>query len=275
MPPLNKGELKLMVDKSEKFSWLVRLGYAARGLVYILLGYLALSTAGEAKGGGEAVFDLLQDVPFGTPLLWLMAIGLLAYAAYKLLGGIADIENRGTDTKGIMKRVGDVASAVAHGFLAYAAYQFATGADKAANDGSGERAGTVLQWEFGGLVIGLIGLGFLIAAAMQAKNAATGHFMHRVSPRAPTGIETVGRLGHAARAVVFAIIGWSLLQSAWFSSQSQVKGLGEAILSLRDMGTLYTLVAIGLLLYGLFSLVVARYRIIPDLGPEGIKPSFR
>ena len=75
--------------------------------------------------------------------------------------------------------------------------------------------------------------------------------------------------------LVVAIIGWSLMQSAWFTSERQVKGLGEAILSLRDMGTLYTLVAIGLLLFGVFSLVVARYRIIPDLGPEGVKPSFR
>ena len=75
--------------------------------------------------------------------------------------------------------------------------------------------------------------------------------------------------------MVFAIIGWSLVQSAWFSSQSQVKGLGEAVLSLRDMGTLYTLVAIGLLLFGLFSLVVARYRVIPDLDRDGLKPSLR
>lgn len=264
-----------MVDKSEKFSWLVRLGYAARGLVYILLGYLALGTTREAEGGGEAVFDLLQEVPLGTPLLWVMAIGLLGYAAYKFLCAIADIENRGRDAKGSAKRIGDFASGVAHSFLAYAAYEFAAGTQRAANDGSGERAGSVLQWELGGLVIGLIGLGFLIGAAMQAKTAVTAHFMHRVSPRAPTGIEMVGRAGHAARAVVFAIIGWSLMQSAWFSSESQVKGLGEAILSLREMGTLYTLVAIGLLLFGVFSLVTARYRIIPHLDAEGIKPSFR
>lgn len=264
-----------MVDKSEKFSWLVRLGYAARGLVYILLGYLALSTADQAEGGGEAVFDMLQGVPLGTTLLWIMAVGLLAYAAYKFLSAIADIENRGGDTKGAMKRVGDFASGVAHGFLAYAAYQFATGTQQAASEGSGERAGSVLQWELGGLVIGLIGLGFLVGAAMQAKTAYTAHFMHGISPRAPTGIEMVGRAGHAARAVVFAIIGWSLMKSAWFSSESQVKGLGEAILSLRDMGTLYTLVAIGLLLFGVFSLVTARYRIIPHLDRDGLKPSFR
>ena len=71
---------------------------------------------------------------------------------------------------------------------------------------------------------------------------------------------------------MFAVIGWSMIQGAWFAQESQIKGLGEAILSLRDMGSIYTLVAIGLMLFGLFNLVIARYRIIPDLGIEGLKP---
>ena len=265
-----------MVDKSEKFNWLVRTGFVARGITYIMLGYIALTTAGDAAGGGSAVYDYLQEVPLGNTILWLMAIGLLAYAAFKFLSAFVDIQNRGHDTKGAFKRVGDAASGVAHLFLAYACYQFATGEKQSsAGDGGGqEMAGSVLSMDFGGLVIGAIGVGFLIGAFMQAKKAVTADFMHRISARAPDAVKTVGRLGHAARAVVFAIIGWSMMQGAWFSSESQVKGLGEAIVSLRDTGVLYTLVAIGLILFGLFSLVTARYRIIPDLGPGG-KPSFR
>ncbi len=266
-----------MVDKSEKFNWLVRGGFAARGIIYIVLGYIALTTAGEAKGGGAAVYDYLQDVPLGTVLLWIMTLGLVAYAAFKFLSAIADIQHRGRDTQGIAKRIGDAASGVAHLFLAYACYQFASG-EKQSSGGQGggqEMAGSVLSMDLGGVVIGLIGLGFLAAAFMQGKAAITAHFMHRISARAPDGIETVGRLGHAARAVVFAIIGWSMVQGAWLSSESEVKGLGEAILSLRDTGVLYTLVAVGLILFGIFGLVTARYRIIPDLGPEGMRPSFR
>lgn len=267
-----------MVDKSEKFITLVRLGYAARGLTYMLLGYIALGTGGAAaEGGGKAVFDWLQEVPAGTAILWVMALGLLAYSLFKLLSAIADIQHRGSDKMGILKRVGDFASGCAYGFLAFAAYQFATG-EKSSATGSGssqQMAGSVLSFELGGLLIGLIGIGFLVGGFMQAKEALTAAFMRRISARAPTGIEAVGRVGHAARAVVFAIIGWSLVQSAWLSQSSEVKGLGEAILSLRGMGLLYTLVAFGLLLFGLFSLVVARYRIIPDFGPEGLKPKFR
>jgi hypothetical protein len=265
-----------MVDKSEKFSWLVRLGYAARGLTYFLLGYMALGTRIGEGDGNTAVLNMLQDVPLGTPLLYLMALGLAGYVVFKLASAIGDVQNRGTDTKGIAKRIGDGASAVAYSILAYTALEFAQGTRHSAEGGqSQETAGTVLDWALGDLIIGLIGLGFLIGAFMQAKDAATGSFMHRVSPRAPNVIEPIGRAGHAARAVVFALIGWSLVQAAWLDSEAQVKGLGDALLSLRESGTIYTLIAVGLMLFGVFSMAVSRYRIIPDIDGSGLKPSFR
>jgi hypothetical protein len=130
----------------------------------------------------------------------------------------------------------------------------------------------VLDWGLGDLIIGAVGVGFVIGAFMQAKGAVTGSFMKRVSPRAPDAIDPVGRVGYAARAVVFAIIGWSLMQAAWFDSGAQVKGLGDALLTLRESGTMYTLVAIGLMLFGVFSMVVSRYRIIPDIDARDLKP---
>lgn len=263
-----------MVDKSEKFRWLVRLGYAARGLTYFLLGYMALGTRIEEGDGSTAVLDMLQDVPLGTPLLYLTALGLGGYAVFKLASAIGNVQNRGADAKGIVKRIGDGASAVAYSVLAYAALQFARGTRQSAEGGqSEETAGTVLDWALGDLVIGLIGLGFLIGALMQAKDAVTGSFMHQVSPRAPNAIEPIGRAGHAARAVVFALIGWSLVQAAWLNSETRVKGLGDALLSLRESGTLYVPVAIGLMLFGVFSMAVARYRIIPDIRAGDLKPS--
>lgn len=265
-----------MVDKSEKFRWLVRLGYAARGLTYLLLGYLALGTRAKPDEGNQAVFEMLQDVPLGTPILYIMAIGLVAYVLFKLASAIADVQHRGTDKKGIVKRIGDGASAVAYTVLAYSALKFAQAGRQSADSGQSEQtAGTVLDWSLGGIVVGLVGVGFLFGAFMQAKNAVTGSFMHRVSSRAPNAIEPVGRVGYAARAIVFAIIGWSLVQAAWFDSETQVKGLGEALMSLRESGGVYTVVAVGLMLFGAYSLTVARYRIIPDVGREGLKPSFR
>ena len=263
----------MAIDKSRGFITLVRLGYAARGVVYILLGYLALSTRGEAREGASSVFDYLQDVPLGSVILWLVALGLLAYAGFKLISGIGDPQHRGSKPKGILKRVGDGASGIAHLFLAYAAFQFASGGKHAAEGGQSQQmAGTVMDFSVGAFVLGLVGLGFIVGAFMQAKSAVTADFMKHVDGRAPTGVEAVGRAGSAARMVVFALIGWSLIQSAWLSQSGKVKGLGEAILALRDDGVIYTLVAIGLLLFGVFSLVMARYRIIPDFEKRDLKP---
>ncbi|WP_299309393.1 DUF1206 domain-containing protein [uncultured Croceicoccus sp.] len=268
-----------MVDKSEKFRWLVRLGFAARGVVYILIGYLFLSTTGQSQAddGARGAFDYLQDIPFGTPILYLCALGLLGYALYRLSSPLFDIEHYGSDKKGIAHRVGHGASGIAHLVLAYTAFQFAQGNKQSSGGTSGaeEATGTVLSMGFGPAIIGIVGLGFLIAGLMQGKKAITGDFMNRIAGRAPDFTKYLGHAGYAARAVVFVVIGWSLMQSAWFDSSSQVKSLGAAVASLRDDGVWFTLVAIGLLLFGVFSLVMARYRTVPDLGPDGLKPAYR
>lgn len=263
----------MSVDKSEKFTWLVRLGFAARGIVYVMLGYLALESAGKAKEGATSVFDYLEDIPFGSAILWLMAVGLLAYAAFRFLSAFADIQNKGSDRKGLLGRFADLISGSTHVFLAYAAWQFASGGKETAEGGGSEdMAGTVIDMEVGALLIGLIGVGFLIGAFMQGRQAVTAKFMHRISGSAPSWTCPVGRAGHAARAVVFTIIGYSLIKGAWLAAEEQVKGLGEAIVSLRDTGLLFSLVAVGLIFYGVFSLLTARYRIIPDVDSEKIKP---
>ncbi len=263
-----------MVDKSEKFSWFVRLGYAARGLVYLLLGYLALSTAGKAKDGQNAVFDLIQDVPLGTPLLYVVAIGLLAYAAFKAIDAASDLENHGDDTAGKGKRIGSAASALTHVALAYTAYQFATGAKQQSGgtQSTQETAGSLLTWEVGPVLLGLVGAGFLIGAAMQAKSAYTADFMKRIGGGAPSWVKPIGRAGYAARVVIFALIGWSLVKSAWLTQSSEVKGLGDAVVALRDSGVIYQLVALGLILFGVFSLITARYRIVPQIHHSDLKP---
>lgn len=262
-----------MVDKSEKFRWLVRLGYAVRGIVYVLIGYLALSRPGSDEGPEDA-FSWLYSAPLGVPLLYLAVLGLVAYALYKFCSVLFDIENYGSDGKGLAVRVGHAASGMAHMVLAHTAFRLAQGGQPAGTgEGAEEAAGTVLSVTFGSLAIGLIGLGFVVAAFMQGKSAFTSSFMRHLSAQTPQFVEYLGRAGSAARAVVFLIIGWSLVQAAWLASTSRIKTLGEAVSSLAGHGTLYTLVAAGLLLFGVFSLFVARYRIVPDLDRADLRPT--
>jgi hypothetical protein len=264
-----------MVDKSENFTLLVRLGYAARGVVYILLGYLALGSSVDVSSGPEASFDMLQDVPLGTGVLYLAAVGLLAYAVYKFIAAIGDLERHGADAKGVAQRIGYMASGVAHTVLAWTAFEFARGDKQSATgDGSGQTAATLLAWDAGAAVLGIVGLGFLAGAVFQARSAVTARFMRTVGAGAPASVCWIGRVGHAARAVVFLLVGWSLIKAAWFDSSSEVRGLGSALASLRDSQALYSIVAAGLLLFGVFSLIVARFRVIHNVDRRDLRPSF-
>jgi len=266
-----------MVDKSEKFNWLVRVGYFSRAVLYFVLGLLALTSAGAISEGTDGIFKAVEEFPGGTFLLWVLVLGLTAYALFRFASPLFDIENNGSDGKGWGKRLGHAGSGIAHLALAWTAYKVATGSPSGGGGGgaSGAAAG-VLSVEFGGVVLGLLGIAFFLAALSQANKAITGKFMHRISPRAPDATRWLGGAGFAARGVVYVVIGWSLIQAGFLSSgASQVKTLGEAVASLAGTGWLFTLTAAGLLLFGLFSLILARYRIIPEIDEGQGVPKFR
>jgi hypothetical protein len=265
-----------MVDKSARFTQLVRVGYLSRAILYGVLGLIALTSAGRIGEGTDGVMRAVQDFPAGKVILWILVVGLTAYALFRFASTFFDIENNGSDGKGWAKRIGHAASGIGHLALAWSAYEFAnTGGGGGSAGGAQDAAAGILSVSLGPVLLGIIGLAFIVGAAHQAKKGITGEFMRRVSPQAPDSTRWIGGVGYIARAVVYIIIGWSLMQAGWFSSSAEVETLGGAIASLSDDGIWFTLLAIGLLLFGLFSLILARYRIIPDLDVHGKVPSFR
>lgn len=246
---------------------IARLGYLARAVVYILLGYLALAARPRATQGQDAVFDMLQDVPGGQVVLALLVLGLVCYGIYKLAAALLDLENHGSSPKDMAVRAGLAAGAVAYLAMAWTATRFARESVQSAASSGGsqgqEMAGGLLAMPLGWVLLAIVGLAFLMAAVFQAIGAATANFMKRVSPAAPPATRTIGRIGFAARTVVFGLIGLSLLRSAWYVRTSEIRDIGGVLSELRSEGWLYIAVAAGLLLFGVFSLILARYRIVP------------
>lgn len=241
---------------------LARAGYLARAVVYGLLGYLAVTSAGRASDGPEGTLDFIDDIPGGDIVLGLVALGLVAYGLYKLATSLLDLDREGTGAAGIAKRIGSAAGAIAYLSLAYTAARMLTGRGRGGG-GNTERAGDVLALPMGELLLGIGGLGFVLAAAAQVHSAWTLGFMRKLDPDAPPQTATIGRIGLAARSVVFAIVGWSLVQAALSENEGQVRDLGGVLRDLRDSGLLYQLVALGLIVFALYSLIEARYRIVP------------
>lgn len=238
-----------------------RAGYLSRAVVYGLLGYLALTTA-ESEGT-TGVLEQIETMSAGTVLLSLVGLGLLGYGIFRLYGAWLDLQGHGSDAKGIAVRIGHAASGLAHVFLCYFAFNAVfggSGGSSGEGESAGQAAGTLASLPMGGILLGLVGLGFVAAAVNQAVKAYTANFMALLDADAPAMAKQVGRAGYAARAVVFAVLGWQIASAALSGDAESVGGIGQVLNSLRSTNWLYIAVAIGLLLFGLFSLVMARYR---------------
>lgn len=265
-----------MAEVSASLTPLIRIGFLARAVLYVLLGLIALTGAQSVAEGTDGIFQTIENAPLGKAVLGVLAVGLAAYGLFRLASLVFDIEHNGSDGKGWAKRIGHGASAVGHFLLAWTAYTFLSGSGSDSGDGTSEATAGVLSIEFGEIVIGLLGIAFFGAALAQAAKGLSGKFMRRVSPDAPKATRAIGGLGYLARAVVFGVIGWSLVEAGFFArGADNVMTLGEAVASLADTGWLFTLTAAGLLLFGLFSAVLARWRIIPELAAGGRVPALR
>lgn len=246
-----------------------RLGYAARGLVYLLLGWIALSS-GKALSTGEAV-QAIDDLPGGAPLLLAVALGLFGYGLYKIYSSVLDLDDKGGDAKGWVVRGSRIVGGLGYWFLAYVATkQLFKGTDGAAKpgqaSGSGgakqETAGQVADAAGGDLLLTAIGLAVLAVAAGQFYIAWQAKFMADM-PGAPRLVKPAGQAGYAARAIIIAMVGYFIVQAG--IDGDRLRNFGDALAMIRDEHViLFKLVAAGLVLFGLVSLVMARYRRIAD-----------
>lgn len=238
-----------------------RAGHAARGVVYVLLGYLALTTAGGGQDTTTVLLEI-QEMPAGTPLLILVGLGLLGWGIFRLYGAIVDIQGQGADAKGMAMRGGHVLSGLAHMGLCYLAVRLALGMGSSSSGEESKQAAVSAaeQLPMGEMLIFLVGAGFAIAGFHQLAKAATGKFMRLLRPGTPPVVEWLGRAGYAARGVVFAALAWQILKLGLGTGSTGQASIGGALDGLRETEWLYMLVALGLILFGLFSLAMARYR---------------
>eukprot|EP00456_Euglypha_rotunda_P017277 TRINITY_DN15919_c0_g1_i12.p1 TRINITY_DN15919_c0_g1~~TRINITY_DN15919_c0_g1_i12.p1 ORF type:complete len:271 (-),score=34.99 TRINITY_DN15919_c0_g1_i12:454-1266(-) len=256
---------------SDQMTLLARIGFAARGLVYMLIGWFALDVAlhGGKTTDNQGALGTLANAPLGHISLAVCALGFAGYAVWRLTEAITDPENRGRTLKGKFERLGYGLSGISHIMLATAAGRLAL-AQTAKQEGSpGDESAQgwsawLLAQPGGVFLLVLIGMLLFAVAAAQALKACNARFDDLGGDMpAPAYVRWVGRLGYAARAVVFSLIGWFIISAALNHNPNRAGGLGEALAQLRaqDEGTvILSVVAFGLALFGLFSLIEARYR---------------
>jgi hypothetical protein len=267
------GARSAAVQQRPWIEGLGRLGYAAKGVVYGLVGFLAALAASDHGGDTTDTTGALAwivEAPFGQVLLAIIAIGLLGYALLRLLAAFFDSESHGSDSKGMAVRAGYVFTSAAYGGLAFTAARLAMGSG--ASGGSDQRAqdwsARLLAQPWGAPVIGLAGVAVVGFGLFQLYRAATADFCESLDVNALSAsqqrwVERAGRVGHAARGIVFGMIGAFLLYAAWQDRAEEARGLGGALATLAAQPAgpwLLGIVAAGLIAYGVYCLVEARCR---------------
>ena len=257
----------------EASPWIVRLGrfgYAAKGAVYVIVGVLAVQAA---RGTGGATTDprgalgWIIQAPFGRFLLGAVAIGLVGYALWCVVQGILDTEGKGTDAKGILTRGAFVFTGVVATGLALSAVRLVRGSPGGGN-ATQDWTAWLLSQPFGQWLVGIAGAIVIGAGLYHLYKAYSANFREDLKLSQMTRTEElwttrVGRLGFAANGIAVGIIGGFLMFAAVQAESQQARGLGGALEALdqQPFGPwLLGVVAVGLIAYGIFMLIEARYR---------------
>ena len=255
-----------------------RVGTAAKAVVYLVVGILAVMLAAGAGGqtvGSRGALRKIAEQPFGTTLLSVVAVGLLAYACWRLTQAIMDTEGLGRSATGMATRIGFTFSGLLYLSLAIASAGIlglwsGLGGSSTGRGGSTkqEAAMTLLSVPGGRWTVGVIGGLVAALALLQIKQAHAGNFMKlyrqsKMSDRLRRTALWAGRVGFVARAVAFAIVGCFLIRTALRHDPSQVGGLDKALETIRAATYgkwLLGLVAFGMLGFAVHCFIQAMYR---------------
>lgn len=250
---------------SPSFLTLTRIGFAGRGLLYLIVGWLALKL-GRTEDPRGALEHVSREI--GAPVLWALAIGFVAYGIWRVADAAFDSQGKGNDAKGVAGRLAGALSGLIHLGLALTAAKLALGSGSGGDSSDSAESGAAAVMGLPGGDLLLFGAAALlaVAGAAQLVIAATRRFRGHLSPRAKDRwwVIAAGVGGHAARGIIFLAAAWLLLNAARRHEAEEAGALGDALVSLPD--GLRAAVAAGLCLFGLYSLIEARFRIIPDPG---------
>ena len=251
---------------------MARFGYVAKGVVYATIGLLAMLEAlgmGGKTASPDGAMQSIGTQPFGGLLLVLLSVGLFGYAAWKVVQGVMDPDDRGSDAHGAVRRVAYVGSGAIHGLLAYTAAQSIFGAEDSSEDAMAAST-MAYQPPVGRILVAVVGVAVIGVGLYQLYAAYGAKFRGELALGRTGGARELwttlfGRIGTAARALAIGAAGAFLVLAAYQSDPEETRGLGGALETIQHqpLGSyMLGVIAAGLVLYGLFMFLVARYRYI-------------
>jgi hypothetical protein len=258
-------------------SWVdpaMRFGYSARGVVYVLVGTLAFLAAlgGGSTPDSKSALAKLLDMPLGKLMLALIALGLVAYAAWKLIDAAWDLDGKGEEPKGWVARLAQVLSGLIHLTLAVsiASLAMGRGGSSGGDDNVDHWTAVLMQQPAGRWLVAIVGAIAIAIGIQHFVRAYQEKYKENMRyTRRAERLDPVLKVGLAAHGLVVVIVGGFFLWAAWTADPSQ-----EALAALRSTEggqILFAVVALGLLGFAVYCFIQAAYRIVPRCAPQDLE----
>lgn len=257
--------------RSRGLKILGRTGLAARGLMYVLVGWIALQIAFGHSGhqaNNRGAVQAVAGTPVGDILIWLLAIGLIGLALWRLTQVVYGAP--GPDGRKASTRLINAIKVVVYGFLGYNTLRFALGgsAPKSNNKQSVDLTATLLRHSGGQILVVIVGLVLIGVGIYMIVSAWKRTFMKELDfgsarPAVRRTVERLGMIGGIVRGIVFGAIGVFILIAGVRAKPHQAKGLDSTLRTFAHTPAgpwLLVLVAIGLIIFGVYSWCEARWR---------------
>jgi Domain of Unknown Function (DUF1206) len=248
---------------------LARAGLAARGVLYILIGWVAILVAlGQTshQADQQGALQLLAAQPYGLVSLWLLGIGFAGYALWRLSEAAFGVTGEGN---GAGPRLKSLVRALIYTSFAYLTFKVIAGTGGGSQTKKQQDlSATVMHHPGGRWLVGIVGLVIVIAGLVLVSEGIRRKFMKylqlsQLSPRMRRLVERLGMIGTAARGAVFALAGVLVIEAAVSYQPANAGGIDKALLTLRNQPfgeVLLIVAALGLIIFGVYGLCEARWR---------------
>ncbi|TVZ01898.1 DUF1206 domain-containing protein [Trebonia kvetii] len=247
--------------------FLARAGLTARGVIYILVGWVAVLVAlghSSREADQQGALQMLAGKPYGLVSLWLLAIGFAAYALWRLSEAAFGVSGE----PGTGPRLKSLARAVIYAFLCYLAVSVIAGKAGSQSGKQQDFTASVMHHPAGRILVGVVGLIVVVCGIALVIEGARKKFMKhletsRMKPETRRAVKLLGMTGTIARGVVFGLVGIGIIAAAVTHKASESGGIDKALLTVRNQPFgefLMLLAALGLVIFGIYGLCEARWR---------------
>jgi hypothetical protein len=261
----------------EGLKWVMRAGYGSRGVIYTIIGGLALLAAFKSTqaSGTKDALAALRDEPYGVPALFAIGIGLLAYLVWRVTAGVKDVEDQGTDPKGLIARIGQITTGLIHGGIGVSVLALALSGKNSGGDSTEDWTQKLMSMPMGRYIVAAIALILLGAGIYYAYKGWSGKYKgHLARTHFTESIDPVLTIGLVVYGIMMALVAGSLGYAALTANPEQAGGLGEALQSLRGMAFGRFLLGgagLGLIGFAVYNFVEAGYRVVPKFSDPDIR----